>query len=263
MLTTTSYMVFERLCIPILISAHLNAVDLPYFGRQTFLLLQNCYEAGVSLCRRAVCHAAVACCAVSVSGGETAAVLNGVLVTVCLWQQHLALFREWLGESQAAPHTVYTRSLELKVTHFAFPYQQPPLIALNSTDCRGLCMGLHSAILERIGCVWLGEACVWLSLQQCPEVIWKCPCTRTLCVHTGLLCGLPVCWKIYGVVKNLGFSSSLAHLSPLSGIWIFWALSIWLPFSAGRQGLKVSDCLRLSSRVLRVMSSKDSWTNRS
>ena len=140
-------------------------------------------------------------------GLDSSCVENGVLVTVCLWQQHLALFREWLGESQAAPHTVYTRSLELKVTHFAFPYQQPPLIALNSTDCRGLCMGLHSAILERIGCVWLGEACIWLSLQQCPEVIWKCSCICTLCV----LC---LCWKKNQSTVFLRIKVFL-HLSPI------------------------------------------------
>lgn len=185
-----------------------------------------------------------------------------MLVTVCLWQQHLALFREWLGESQAAPHTVYTRSLELKVTHFAFPYQQPPLIALNSTDCRGLCMGLHSAILERIGCVWLGEACIWLSLQQCPEVIWKCPCTHTLCVQTSLLC-----WKKKQSMVFLRIKVFL-HLLPIFRLCLEFGFlrghsaCVWLPFSLDRQGLSVSHCLCLSSRVLRVMSGKDSWTNR-
>lgn len=89
---------------------------------------------------------------VSEEGGQAAAGLNWVLVTVCLWQLHLAVFREWLGESRAASCTVYTRSLELKVTHFAFPYQQLTLIALNSTDWRSpVCIPrLHSSLLERM-----------------------------------------------------------------------------------------------------------------
>lgn len=36
-----------------------------------------------------------------------------------------------------------------------------------------------------MGCVWLSEAWIWLALQQCPEVVWKCGCTHTarFCVH--------------------------------------------------------------------------------
>lgn len=61
-------------------------------------------------------------------------------------------------------------------------------------------------------------------------------------------------------LENEGFSPSLAHLSPPSGIWNFQE---GIPcfdflFLLGRQGLRVSDRLCVSSRVLRVMSGKDS-----
>lgn len=141
-------------------------------------------------------------------------------MTVCLWQQHLALFREWLGESQAAPCAVYTRSLELKVTHFAFSYQQPTLIALNSTDCRGtFCMGLHSSLLERMGCVWLGEAPLWLAWQQCPEVVWKCGSRhRSLCVPGQAFCVVCLCVgreTTGGSLGNEGFPSASMRPSSL------------------------------------------------
>lgn len=55
-------------------------------------------------------------------------------------------------------------------------------------------MGLHSSLLERIGWVWLGEAWIWLALQQCPEVVWKCGCIhRSLCVSGQGCCVVCLC----------------------------------------------------------------------
>lgn len=121
-------------------------------------------------------------------------------------------------------------------------------------------MGLHSSLLERIGWVWLGEAWIWLALQQCPEVVWKCGCIhRSLCVSGQGCCVVCLCdgrettvgclgnksfpWPTFLHVFyhiSLSLSSSLsASLFP--SLFLSWSLYFCLP-SQSSPGSTVRFC---------------------